>query len=231
MTIKQGRRPTDRVAKDKRRPGSTAVRLLPKQKQNEIPTRCPPLALNTLHSPMQIRYHSVRWLRRIHDPTTPSLIARAIAGIGICPDSTLGIVRPPASFDLIVTGFQSISTVDFRPPSRSPLTLLQLPVGASDRQAQWFTPKPCFGPLPQHRTPILSHTYGLPSSPTLVTSSRCRCRGSGLTRLGAPMFRFETYTSCLCDRLLIEERIGSAFGTLRGGRAVHVGCKSYQWMW
>lgn len=150
--------------------------------------------------------------------------------LGSAPIQPSGSSDPPRRSTLSSLASRSISTVDFRPPSRSPLTLLQLPVGASDRQAQWFTPKPCFGPLPQHRTPIHSHAYGLPSSPTLVTSSRCRCRGSGLTRLGAPMFRFETYTSCLCDRLLIEERIGSAFGTLRGGRAVHVGCKSYQCM-
>ena len=43
------------------------------------------------------------------------------------------------------------------------------------------------------------------------------------------MFHFETHSSCLYDRPPIEERIGSAFGTLRA-EGFTLGCKSYQSM-
>ena len=130
------------------------------------------------------------------------------------------VTKHSVPFGLIVTAFQSLSTAVF--------VLLQAHL------LRYRGPKlefPRSWPIsfanPKTLLWIHSHKHTLPSSPTLVTSSRCGLRWLGLTCPGAPMFHFETHSSCLYDRPPIEERIGSAFGTLRG-KWFTLGCKSYQ---
>jgi len=153
----------------------------------------------------------------------PSLIARATTRIRLCTGSTFRITSHQASvpFDLIVTAFWVPIYGSFHPPLGSPLTLSQPQVGVSEKLADLVC-------QPQNLAlDPFTHTHALPSSPTLVTISRCGRRGLGLTCPGAPMFHFETHSSCLYDRPPIEGRIGSAFGTLRA-KEFTLRCKSYQ---